>query len=215
MPVREIRDLLGTSDPDERAELIAHHLARLEGQLEQTRAAVASLRRLLETPAPLEVERRTVAARVVAAVSARVALGDILGWYSGAMDEIDSALDTAGARPNGPRGGVYDNELFTDEIGPALVYVPTARPPSSGRVQPVELPAGELILTVHCGPHDDIDVTYGALGAWVDANGLMIAGPVHEIYLVGPGDTADSTAWRTEIGWPILAVLDGRITASE
>jgi hypothetical protein len=29
---------------------------------------------------------------------------------------------------------------------------------------------------------------------------LTIADPVHEIYLVGPRDTSDAAAWRTEIG---------------
>ncbi len=31
-----------------------------------------------------------------------------------------------------------------------------------------------------------------------------VAGPVHEIYVVGPRDTDDSTAWRTEIAWPVF-----------
>ena len=29
-------------------------------------------------------------------------------------------------------------------------------------------------------------------------------GPVHETYLVGPRDTDDRSAWRTEIGWPVF-----------
>ena len=42
------------------------------------------------------------------------------------------------------------------------------------------------------------------LGAWVVSNALAVAGPVRETYLVGPRDTADPTAWRTEIGWPVF-----------
>jgi effector-binding domain-containing protein len=57
---------------------------------------------------------------------------------------------------------------------------------------------------VHHGPHDDIDITYGALGAYVTGHALAISGPVRETYLVGPRDTHDTTAWRTEIGWPIF-----------
>lgn len=62
----------------------------------------------------------------------------------------------------------------------------------------------ELAVTVHQGPHDDIDVTYGALGVYVETNGLAIAGPVREVYAVGPRDTEDSSLWRTEIGWPVF-----------
>jgi effector-binding domain-containing protein len=71
-------------------------------------------------------------------------------------------------------------------------------------VRPVEVPAAELAVTVHRGPHDDIDVTYGELGAWVADQALAVGGPVHENYLVGPRDTADASAWRTEIGWPVF-----------
>jgi effector-binding domain-containing protein len=35
---------------------------------------------------------------------------------------------------------------------------------------------------------------------------MSVAGPVREVYLVGPRDTSDPTAWRTEIGWPVFRV---------
>lgn len=34
----------------------------------------------------------------------------------------------------------------------------------------------------------------------------LVAGPVRETYLVGPRDTDDPAAWRTEIGWPVFRV---------
>ena len=104
----------------------------------------------------------------------------------------------------GPPGGLYDNELFTEGRGVMTVYVPTATAPSSNRIRPMTLQATELAVTVRQGPHDDIDVTYGALGVYVETNGLDIAGPVREVYTVGPRDTEDSTLWRTEIGWPVF-----------
>ena len=79
---------------------------------------------------------------------------------------------------------------------------PTAQPPRSGRVHPVTRPAVELAVTTHVGEHDDIDVTYGELGAWVVGNALAVAGPVRETCLVGPRDTADPSAWRTQTAGP-------------
>jgi hypothetical protein len=38
---------------------------------------------------------------------------------------------------------------------------------------------------------------------------LVVAGPVHETYLVGPRDTDERTAWRTEIGWPVFSTTPG------
>jgi len=205
MPVREVGELLAVVDPGARAALIAHHLERLETQLGQTRAAVVSLRRLLQPdPAPLEVHRRRTEAATVAAVRDVVDLSDVLAWYDSAMSELDAVLGAAGAIRTGPPGGLYDNELFTEERGATVAYIPVADPPSRGAVAPLIIPAIDLATTVHIGPHDDIAVTYAALGTYVSQQALQVAGPVREIYHVGPRDTDDSSQWRTEIGWPIF-----------
>jgi DNA-binding transcriptional MerR regulator len=208
MPVREIGAVLATEDPDARSALIAGHLARLEEQLDRTRAAVASLRRLLRPAVPpIEVELRAVPAATVAAVRASVDHDEVLGWYDGAMAELERVL--RGATRTGPCGGLYDNELFTEEHGDAVVFVPVAEPPTNGRVHPFVVPEAELAVTVHHGPHDDIDVSYGALGTYVAEHALAVAGPVREYYLVGPRDTGDAASWRTEIGWPVFRTSAG------
>jgi DNA-binding transcriptional MerR regulator/predicted transcriptional regulator YdeE len=200
MPVADVRSVL-LADVEDRGELLASHLIRLEEQLAATHAAVTSLRRLL-APAPpaLDVVLRSAPGRVVAGISGDVDKADVLAWYSGAMAEL-SSLDLA---ETGPSGGLYDNELFTEDHGHVIAYLSVAEAPVVGRVRPVAVPAAELAVTVHQGPHDDIDVTYGELGAWVTDQALAVAGPVHETYLVGPRDTSDAPAWRTEIGWPVF-----------
>jgi len=202
MPVAEVRSVL-LADVEGRSELIASHLARLETQLASTQAAVTSLRRLLSPTAPaLKVRLRSVPARVVAGIGGDIDKSDVLAWYSGAMAELSSL----GLEETGPCGGLYDNELFTEEHGHVMAYLTVASAPVAGRVGPVEVPAAELAVTMHQGPHDDIDVAYGELGAWVADQALALAGPVHETYLVGPRDTSDSSAWQTEIGWPVFRV---------
>lgn len=203
VPLADVHRILHSPDPGTRAGLVADHLQRLESELDRTRAAVVSLRRLLRPePPPLDVELRTVGATKVAAVEADVEADDVVAWYAGAMAELDAAVDA----PDGPPGGLYDDALFADGRGHALVYRPTARPPRTGRVHPVTLPAVELAVATHVGEHDDVDVTYGELGGWVVANALAVAGPVRESYLVGPRDTPEASAWRTEIGWPVFRV---------
>ena len=203
VPLPDVRRILRSPDPGVRATLVADHLQRLESELDRTRAAVASLRRLLQPePAPVQVELRAVPPMTVAAVEDDVRLEDVLTWYSGAMAELDAAVED----PTGAPGGLYDNALFEVGRGHLLVHRSTDRPPQRGRVHPVTLPAVELAVATHVGEHDDIDVTYGQIGAWLVANALAVAGPVRETYLVGPRDTADPTAWRTEIGWPVFRV---------
>jgi DNA-binding transcriptional MerR regulator len=211
MPVREIGAVLATEDPEARSALVAGHLTRLEERLDRTRAAVDSLHRLLRPDRPpIAVDLGAVPDLTVAAVRTdSVGLEEVLGWYDGAMAEIEASLRRRGLVPTGPSGGLYDNALFTDERGGAVVFVPVAEPPEEGRVRPFTVPAAELAVTVHEGPHDDIDVTYGELGTYVAEQALAVAGPVREHYLVGPRDTGDAAAWRTEIGWPVFRVAAG------
>jgi DNA-binding transcriptional MerR regulator len=202
VPLPEIQRILRSADPETRATLVANHLQRLEAELDRTRAAVASLRRLLQPePARLDVELRAIPAATVAAVEDVVEHDGVVAWYAGAMAELEAAIAAA---PAGVPGGLYDNSLFENGRGHVLVYLPVERPPTTGRVHPVTLPAVELAVATHAGEHDDIDVTYGELGAWVVANALSVAGPVREHYLIGPRDVGNPSAWRTEIGWPVF-----------
>ncbi|MGW4488555.1 MerR family transcriptional regulator [Amycolatopsis sp. NPDC004368] len=207
VPLAEVRGILLTADPGARADLITGHLRRLEERLDRTRAAVTSLRRLLEPDvAELEVELRSVPARTVAAIEATVDLSEVLGWYDAAMSELDAAV--AGREGFAPPGGLYSDDLFTAGRGTVLVYRPVLDAPTVGRVTPRTLPVTDLAVTVHAGDHDDIDVTYGRLGGWVVDHALAVAGPVHERYLCGPRDDPDPGKWRTEIGWPVFRVSE-------
>jgi DNA-binding transcriptional MerR regulator len=208
MPVAEIAKLVAVTDPEVRAHLIAQHVERLEGQMRETQAALVALRRLV-TPdqAPIEVTQQRSQPLTVAAVSDVVQLGDHLRWYSNAMAEIRDVIASSARDRIGPPGGLYDNELFTDERGTMLVYIPVVDPPAVGHVSPFTIPEADLASTIHYGPHDDIDVTYAALGAYVKENQMDVAGPVREVYHVGPWDTGDSTQWRTEIAWPVFRTV--------
>ncbi len=203
VPLAEVKAILATGDPQRRAELITGHLRRLEGELDRTKAAVRSLHQLLRPDATdLQVDLRSVPARTVAAVSGHVRRDEAIAWYDGAMAELDAAFPAT--ERAGPPGSRYANELFTEGSGTMTVFRPVREPRESGRITVCEFAAAELAVTVHLGPHDDIDVTYGRLGAWVTGHALAVSGPVHETYLAGPRDTSVPSQWRTEIGWPIF-----------
>ncbi|MGP4019102.1 MerR family transcriptional regulator [Saccharopolyspora sp. 5N708] len=203
LPLAQVKAVLATGDPTQRAAMIASHLERLEVSLDRTRAAVISLRRLLRPEVEeLEVELRSLPARQVAAISAEVDLDSVTGWYDIAMAKLDAAVPTE--QRTGPPGGRYDNELFTEGSGTVTVFRPFHDLHPSRGVEVLELPAVELAVTTHRGPHDDIGITYGRLGEWVVNHTLAVAGPVHETYLAGPRDTNNPELWHTEIGWPIF-----------
>lgn len=206
VPPDHVRRILRVPDQRTRASLAAEHLPSAGAVPTGSPAAVVALRRLLgSAPVDVEVELREVPDVTVAAVAGHVARDDVATWSAEAAAELDA---TVGA-PVGPPGALHDNALFEDDRGRVLVHRPADdTQPRVGRVHAATLPAATLAVTTHTGPPDDLDVTYGALGAWVVAHDLAVAGPARETYLVGPRDTSDASAWRTEIAWPVFRMAE-------
>jgi effector-binding domain-containing protein len=67
----------------------------------------------------------------------------------------------------------------------------------------------ELATIEHFGPPTNIDIAYGALATYVSQHALAIDGPLREYYLIGQLETLDTSAWRTEIGWPVFQTRQG------
>jgi DNA-binding transcriptional MerR regulator len=210
MPLGEIAAVLKAPDVRTRNDLLAEHLGRLEIELAQTRAAVSSLRSLLQGPPPaLDVTHRTEPSIQSAAISSVVDLEDLSTWFQGALGELYATVNAQRIGADGPPGAVIANEFFSDERGEITVFLPAAgsvRP--VGRVAPTLLPGTELATIVHRGSHDDVDRSYGALASYVSQRALAVDGPIRERYLVGRHDTPNQTRWRTEIGWPIFDTAD-------
>lgn len=217
MPIDEVKAVLAAPDLDTRNALIAAHLSRLEGELEQTRQTVLSLRNLLEPArAPISVEYRTVRATQAVGIQEVVDLSDLLVWYHGALGELYATVAVQGMQPSGPSGGLFASDLFQYERGEATVFVPVSREMQIvGRVSPLVVPAAELAVTTHAGSHANVNATYGALGAYVSTHALAIAGPVREYYLVDARTTSDATQWRTKIAWPIFQTGKERSKAGD
>jgi len=208
MPLEEIHAVITTPDLAARNELIAGHLRRLEMTLARTQKAAASLRDLLE-PAidatPVAIEHRRMPATPAAAVSEVIDVQDASGWYQGALGELHALLAAQKVTPTGPGGAIYANDLFSHERGQATVFVPcdeTVR--ATGRVTALVVPEVELAVTTHVGAHNDVDLAYGSLAAYVSDHALGVEGPIREYYVIGPHETRDEDQWRTEIGWPIF-----------
>jgi hypothetical protein len=64
--------------------------------------------------------------------------------------------------------------------------------------------SGFIELTVVRSSDNNVAVVIDNF-TYLDA--LAIEAPIRETYLVGPHDTAESTLWRTEIGWPIFQTV--------
>lgn len=206
MPLDVIKQVLAAPTVADRNAAISAHLACMESQLEHTRSAVASLRGLLDpSPDPLEIRLRSIPPTPVCLIRGTIDLADLSPWYLNAMQELDAVIATTSLTPAGPRGGLWDTELFLNERGDGALYFPVGpmdgAGESTGRARTELLPAADLAVAIHRGTDDTIDRTYGELGAYVARHGLGAEGPVRETYLHQPGAGAHDAV--TEIGWPI------------
>jgi DNA-binding transcriptional MerR regulator len=208
MPLDGIDAVLHAPDLQSRNELIAAHLNHLEGALERTTSAVSSLRDLLEHPSSLttlDIQHRSVAETTAAAIGEIVDVRDVASWYQGALGELHATLAAQRIPAAGREGGIFSDDLFSDERGQAVVFIPCDGPfRPTGRVTPFVVPAVELATIVHRGSPVDIDRAYGSLATYVTHHALTVDGPIREYYLVDRHDTTDEAQWRIEIGWPIF-----------
>jgi DNA-binding transcriptional MerR regulator len=219
MPLDQIRAVLGAPDVDVRNQEIMAHLSRMERQLEQTQAAVASLRALLAGPAARSaIEVRAIPAMTALVIRDTVTTADAPAWGLDAFGRLTAALSPAGLTAEGCPGALFPSEFFETERGELTLFLPVARPGPVGvsgvwldsgvrlgsGVRLSEVPAAEVAVMTHEGAADDIDRTYGALGTAVAERAIGVDGPIREYYLVSSLDTDDEREHRTEVCWPVF-----------
>ncbi|GLZ37236.1 MerR family transcriptional regulator [Actinokineospora sp. NBRC 105648] len=186
MPLADIKALLGAPHPADRDRVLLTHLDRLQDELDRTSLAVAGLRRLLEDPAPdTTVRYRSVPDTPAVGLTRRIPRTDVGAFCA----EAFAVLPTAG----GPLGSLFTEELFTEGTGEVTVFRPTD--PATATLL---VPAADLATAVHHGRYEDLDETYGPLGAHVATLGLGAPGPLREHYL-----DLDPATRRTEVCWPL------------
>jgi hypothetical protein len=197
MPVPEVKAVLA-ADPDDRNALISAHLGRLEARLATTQDAVRALRDILDRPSDgLPLEHRSVEATPSLAVHATVDRDDLVAWFFDAVTEVRDAVRVQGLVPTGPPGGLYGFDMYANDRGPVTVFLPV----EGGEFI---VPAAELVVIRHRGPHDDVDLAYSELGEYATRHELSIEAPLREYYERFSWDTDDPAHWVTDLCWPIF-----------
>jgi DNA-binding transcriptional MerR regulator len=208
MPLADVRRIVRAPDVATRNAAIVAHLQRMEAELEQTRATVASLRALLERgPAEIPVQYRRVPEATVIAIGEELAGVDVFGWLDEAFAGLRTGIEQLGLHRAGADGALFSSELLEDEHGELVAFVPVADAPGAvGRGRARILPATEYAIAVHHGSFEDLDQTFGALGAEVAERAIGVQGPIREDYVVGAFDTPDSSQHRTDVCWPVFRI---------
>jgi DNA-binding transcriptional MerR regulator len=215
VPLESIRQVLDARDPEVTAKVLAAHGAVLEQRIVAMQRATDELSVGLAAPeVHTPVHRRREPARTVFMVSGTVTEAEWEPFLQRSFALLDDAVRGCGAVAGGAVGGCYPTLL--DDVQDVTAFVPVAVAPvvrsefSAAGVRVGELPAGEVAVLAHRGSYDSLPDTYMKLGAWVGANAAPADEPVRELYLVGPRDTDDSDAFRTDVCWPLRAEGEDR-----
>jgi AraC family transcriptional regulator len=65
------------------------------------------------------------------------------------------------------------------------------------------LPAGPVATVTHSGPYEKLGEAHAAIQQWIEAQGLVAAGPPWETYTTDPADYPDPQDWKTDVFWPV------------
>ena len=192
MSLDDVRAVIDAPDVGARNDAISAHLRRMEGELDQTRATVQSLRLLLDeaSPAPIAVSYRVDEPSVALAIRAEIEHDDMFPWLDDAFAELHAAV----AQRTDVDGALFSGELMEDEFGEIVALVPGTGA-ERGRVHALELQRVEYAVALHAGPLEEVDLTYAALGTVVAERAIGVQGRLRENYL------SDD---RIEVCWPVF-----------
>jgi DNA gyrase inhibitor GyrI len=156
-----------------------------------------------------DFEIRDEPGRRTAVVHGSTAMDGIPAFMDAAFPELFAAMGAAGIAPGGPpfsRYFAFGPDRVELELGVPLAPMsggPERSFDGVGRVQPGELPAGQVAVTWHVGPYDGIAATYAKLLAWVVEQGREPGGAMWEVYWTDPTAEPDPAKWRTEVILPL------------
>jgi DNA-binding transcriptional MerR regulator len=181
-----------------RAELRQQILAD-ESRLRRVEARLRAIEREGAMPTDDVVLKPVPATRVARLTATADSYGpeDIGPVIQPLYPELMARLERAGVPITGYGIATYapaDGDQVLVEAG----FTVSVEPAASYDFEVVDLPAlAEAATIVHRGTMDDVDVTYQAVAAWIEAHGYRQHGFGREVYLrYGEGDPAD---WITEL----------------
>lgn len=151
-----------------------------------------------------EVEVREVAPQPMVGIRRTCTMQKIQATLAEVLGGSFAFAKRSGLEPVGPPFTIYhcsaEGEIDL-EGGCPVARAPEGEP--DGDVRAGELPGGEVATTWHVGPYDGLAQAYGALQAWMSANGREPRGAPWEVYWSDPQQEPDPAKWKTEVIWPI------------
>jgi effector-binding domain-containing protein len=142
--------------------------------------------------------RARIEAQTVARIHVVTPRPEMRSAFHAACQEISDILQAGGVTPTGRLGAHYHSRP-TDTFD-FDVYLPIDKSlQPSGRVEIAEIPATEVIRTVHQGSYEELPQAWHEFVDWVSANGFKTREDAFEVYTFGPMDDENPSTWKTEL----------------
>ncbi|MFD9702081.1 MerR family transcriptional regulator [Lentzea sp. NPDC059081] len=194
LSIEQLHGMLSLRRAELRQQILADEsrLRRVEARLRaiEREGAMPTDEIVVKAVAPVRVAR-------LSATAASYGPEDIGPVIQPLYPQLFERLGRAGVPPCGHGIATYEPAAGDEVLVHAGVTV-DVEPSAAYDFEIVDLPAlAEAATVVHHGSMDDVDVTYQAVAAWIEANGYKQNGFAREVYLnYGQGDPAD---WVTEL----------------
>lgn len=219
VPLNDIRNAIQRADSSVLPQVLVQHQVRIEEKLACYQEALRVLSNFAERDiSAYQVNLKEVpAARVISRQEA-FSLATIEHVRGRAFGMLYGQLEQLAVEPAGP-GFSADiegtaasieyheaSELNPDaECGQINLCVPV---PASFDALPTRAwPAGRVAFVSHTGPYEPLHLVYKRILTCVADMGLSPQGVTREIYHVGPSDTQDRNAFKTEVQVYVEGVL--------
>ncbi len=209
MPLSAIRQVLGISDPHERAALLDAYWSGVEARVAAGRQTVIRLHQLLkgqEEHMQFEIKVKEVPTQPVVSIKEVVFVDRLDPFLLAAFSQLEDHLGQYSIRPSGPRMAIYHGEVSAEQDGPVEACLPVVQPVvAEGRIQLRELAGGRVAYTAITRDFlsfPEILSAYEAVYDWIGEHGHETAGPPREVY-VADAKQAAPHAPVCEITWPI------------
>ena len=144
----------------------------------------------------------TTAAQPYAAIYRKVPFSEVREALTAMTRQIGETLQAQGIPPTGPWFTHHLERPVTGFDFEAGFPTATSIAPA-GDVVPKVWPAMKVARVVHRGDYDGLVAAWGALEAWMKANGHAGGAELWEVYEVSPRENPDASAWRTQLNWPL------------
>lgn len=204
LPLPAVARIVDARDPGLTETLLSRHLATLHGRRTEIEQMIAGIGSILAGSSPLDVgvvHVREQRPEPVLLVRGRPAERDFADFFQGAFGRLGRHAHRHRLAASGPGGARFPDRGWDPEAVETEVVLPVSAPVTGPGVEVGTLPAGRLAVVLHAGDYTGVALAHAALADWAAGHGVEADSSLQELYLVGPHDTSDPTAWRTEVGW--------------